>query len=49
VLRTDHVDLYQLHDLGPQELTNLGAIETGAVRAAREAKDERIIRAFVFP
>jgi uncharacterized protein len=46
VLRTDHVDLYQLHDLGPQELTNLGAIEAGAVRAAREAKDERIIRAF---
>jgi predicted aldo/keto reductase-like oxidoreductase len=46
VLRTDHVDLYQLHDLAPQELTNLGAIETGAVRAAREAKDERIIRAF---
>src|SRR6201987_798775 len=46
VLRTDHVDLYQLHDLGPQELTNLGAIEAGAVRAAREAKGERIIRAF---
>jgi uncharacterized protein len=46
VLRTDHVDLYQLHDLGPQELTNLGAIEAGAVRAAREAKDEGIIRAF---
>jgi len=46
VLRTDHIDLYQLHDLGPQELTNLSAIEAGAVRAAREAKDEKIIRAF---
>ena len=46
MLRTDHVDLYQVHDLGPQELTNLGAIEAGAVRAAREAKDQRIIRAF---
>ena len=46
VLRTDHVDLYQLHDLGPQELANLAAIEAGAVRAAREAKAENIIRAF---
>jgi uncharacterized protein len=46
VLRTAYVDLYQLHDLGPHELTNLGAIEAGAVRAAREAKDEKTIRAF---
>ena len=46
VLRTDHVDLYQLHDLGPQELTNLAAIEAGAVCAAREARAEKIIRAF---
>lgn len=30
VLQTNYVDLYQLHDLGPQDLTNLGAIEAGA-------------------
>jgi predicted aldo/keto reductase-like oxidoreductase len=46
VLRTDHIDLYQLHDLRPRELPDLGAIESGAVRSAREAKDQKIIRAF---
>ena len=46
VLRTDHLELYQLHDLRPHELGNLGAIESGAVRAAREARDQKIIRAF---
>jgi aryl-alcohol dehydrogenase-like predicted oxidoreductase len=46
VLQTNYVDLYQLDDLGPQELTNLRAIEAGAVRAAREAKDQKIIHAF---
>ena len=46
VLQTNYVDLYQLHDLGPRELTNLRAIEAGAVRAAREAKDQKIIHAF---
>ena len=46
VLQTNYVDLYQLHDLGPQELTNLRAIEAGAVRAAREAKDQKVIHAF---
>jgi uncharacterized protein len=46
VLQTNYVDLYQLHDLGSQELTNLRAIEAGAVRAAREAKDQKIIHAF---
>jgi predicted aldo/keto reductase-like oxidoreductase len=35
-----------LHDLGSQELANLGAIEAGAVRAAREAKDQKVIHAF---
>ena len=43
VLQTNYVDLYQLHDLGPQELTNLRAIEAGSVRAAREAKDQKVI------
>jgi len=46
VLRTDHIDLYHLHDLRPRELENLGAIESGAVRAAREAKERKIIRYF---
>jgi aryl-alcohol dehydrogenase-like predicted oxidoreductase len=46
VLRTDHIDLYQLHDLRAHESTDLSAIESGAVRAAREAKDQKIIRSF---
>ena len=46
VLRTDYIDLYHLHDMQPDELVNLGAIESGAVRAAREAKDQKIIRSF---
>ena len=46
VLRTNYIDLYQLHDLRQHELANLSAIESGAVRAARQAKDQKIIRAF---
>ena len=46
VLRTSYIDLYQLHDLGAEELANLSAIEAGAVRAARAAKDQKMIRAF---
>ena len=46
VLRTDYIDLYQLHDLQPSESANLGSIESGAVRAAREAKEQNLIRAF---
>jgi aryl-alcohol dehydrogenase-like predicted oxidoreductase len=46
VLRTNYIDLYQLHDLRQHELANLSAIESGAVRAAREAKDQKIIHAF---
>jgi aryl-alcohol dehydrogenase-like predicted oxidoreductase len=46
VLRTDHIDLYQLHDLRRHEWANLSAIESGAVRAAREAKDQKLIGAF---
>ena len=44
VLRTDHIDLYHLHDMQPHELPRLGAIESGAVRAARQAKEQKIIR-----
>jgi uncharacterized protein len=46
VLRTDYIDLYLLHDLRPRELADLGTMESGAVRAARAAKDQKIIRAF---
>jgi predicted aldo/keto reductase-like oxidoreductase len=46
VLGTNYIDLYQLHDLRQHELADLSAIESGAVRAAREAKDQKTIRAF---
>jgi predicted aldo/keto reductase-like oxidoreductase len=46
VLQTNYIDLYQLHDLGPQELNDLDAIEAGAIRAAREAKEQKLIRGF---
>src|ERR1700740_1778770 len=46
VLRTDYIDLYQLHDLRLRESSNLSEIESGAVRAAREAKEQKNIRAF---
>jgi predicted aldo/keto reductase-like oxidoreductase len=46
VLRTDYIDLYQIHDLRSHEAANLSAIESGAVRAAREAKEQKLIRAF---
>ena len=46
VLRTNYIDLYQLHDIRSHELSNLNGIESGAVRAAREAKNQRTIRAF---
>jgi aryl-alcohol dehydrogenase-like predicted oxidoreductase len=46
VLRTDYIDLYQLHDLRPDESASLGSIESGAVRAAREAKEQKLIPAF---
>jgi len=46
VLRTNYIDLYQLHDLRSHESENLSAIEAGAVRAAREAKEQKTIHAF---
>ncbi|MBV9999766.1 MAG: aldo/keto reductase [Verrucomicrobia bacterium] len=46
VLGTDHLDLYQLHDLRPRELASLAVLESGAVRAAREAKEQKLIGAF---
>jgi uncharacterized protein len=46
VLRASYIDLYQLHDIRSDELSNLSGIESGAVRAAREAKNQKMIRAF---
>jgi aryl-alcohol dehydrogenase-like predicted oxidoreductase len=43
-LRTDHLDLYHIHEVNPQD--NFDLIENGAVRAARQAKDEGLIRNF---
>jgi len=46
LLQTDHIDLYHIHDLRPEWDPDLSAIERGAVRAARKAKEEGIIRHF---
>jgi predicted aldo/keto reductase-like oxidoreductase len=41
VLRTDHIDLYNLHDMQPQESANLNAIESGAVVPPVKPKRKR--------
>lgn len=43
-LRTDHIDLYHIHMLDPQKDTDVDLIENGALRAARQAKDEGVIK-----
>jgi aryl-alcohol dehydrogenase-like predicted oxidoreductase len=43
-LRTDQIDLYHIHNLNPETDPDLGQIENGAIRAAREAKEEGLIR-----
>jgi uncharacterized protein len=48
VLRTSYIDLYHLHDMQPDEFADLNKIETGAVRAAREARAQKIIHGFGF-
>jgi len=45
-LQTDHLDLYHLHNFDPKKDTDLDAIENGAVRAAREAREQGVIRNF---
>jgi len=45
-LRTDHVDLYHLHNFKPAKDTDLGAINDGAARAARELKEQGAIGHF---
>ena len=45
-LRTDYLDVYYLHMLDPAADTDLDMIENGAVKAAREAKEQGIIGGF---
>ena len=45
-LRTDYLDVYYIHMLDPASDTDLDLIENGAVKAAREAKEEGIIGGF---
>lgn len=45
-LRTDHIDLYHIHNLNPQRDTDLDIIEKGAVKAIKEAKEQGIIKHF---
>lgn len=44
-LQTNRIDLYHIHDLGGRD-RDLAAIEKGAVKAARKARDEGTIGAF---
>lgn len=46
LLRTDHLDVYHIHNLDPKTDPDLDAIGKGAVRAARRAKEEGTIRNF---
>lgn len=43
-LQTDHLDVYHLHNLDPKRDQDLAAIENGALRAAREAKEQGVIK-----
>lgn len=45
-LQTDHLDVYHIHSLRPGQDADLGAIEKGAVRAARQAKEQGVIGHF---
>lgn len=45
-LRTDHLELYHLHNLDPKRDSDLVGIENGAVKAARRAREEGTIKAF---
>ncbi len=45
-LRTDKIDLYHLHNFKPAQDTDLGAINDGAARAARELKEQGAIGHF---
>lgn len=45
-LRTDHVDLYHLHNFSPSRDNDLAAIERGAVKAVRELKEQGVVGAF---
>lgn len=45
LLQTDHIDLYHLHNLRPRD-KNVAEIEQGAVKAARKAREQGMIKHF---
>ncbi|MBN2450376.1 MAG: aldo/keto reductase [Lentisphaeria bacterium] len=45
-LRTDSLDLYHMHNFSAKTDPDLGAVEKGALRAARKAREEGLIRAY---
>ncbi len=45
-LRTDYLDIYHIHLLDPGRDTDLDLVENGAVKAAREAKEQGMIKNF---
>ena len=45
-LRTDHLDLYHIHNLNPEKDPDLDLIENGAVKAAKKAREEGVIKNF---
>ncbi|MFO7725416.1 MAG: aldo/keto reductase [Oceanipulchritudo sp.] len=45
LLQTDHLDLYHIHSLTPRD-NDVKAIEQGAVKAAREAREQGMIKHF---
>jgi len=45
-LQTDYVDNMHIHSMKPEDEPNLKDIDKGAARAARELKEEGVVRAF---
>ena len=45
LLRTDHIDLYHLHNMNPNK-DDMDAIEKGAAKAAMKAREEGMIKNF---
>lgn len=45
-LQTDYIDLYHVHNMNPDNDPDLDFIENGAIKAARKAREEGIIRHF---
>ncbi|MBT3377436.1 MAG: aldo/keto reductase [Lentisphaerae bacterium] len=43
-LQTDHLDLYHIHNLNPKKDKDLSVVENGALKAARKAKEQGLIK-----